>query len=272
MESKVCNRPIFGKVTRRLELADFTLVESLYPPSSLMPRHTHDLAHISIVLQGAYTEYYGRKNRSAGPAMLVMHPPDEDHSVTFHNTGARVFSIHLKPQWLERVRDYSKILDQPADFRGGAPAWLAIRLHRESRQTDSTSPLMIESLALEIIATTSRRASLREHKAPRWLERVREMLHARLSKEITFAGVAETAGVHPVYVAREFRKHYHCTMGEYVRRLRVEAACHEITRSDTPLSEIASSVGFYDQSHFTNIFKRLTGMTPGQYRRAFRSR
>lgn len=271
MESKGGHRPAFGKETRKLELADFTLVESLYPPSSRMPRHTHDLAHISIVLQGAYIERYGHKNRAGEPSILVLHPPDEDHLVTFHNTGARIFSIHIKPQWLERVRDYSKVLDSPADFRGGVPAWLAVRLYREFREMDEVSPLMIESLALEIIAVTSRCLSLTEHRAPRWLEQVREMLHARLSEEVTFDNIAEAAGAHPVYIARQFRKHYYCTMGEYVRRLRVEAVSREITRSDTPFSEIASTLGFYDQSHLTNTFKRLTGMTPGQYRRAFRS-
>lgn len=271
MESKDRQRPIFGKETRKLELPDFRLVESLYHPSSRMPRHTHELAHISIVLQGAYTEHYGRKNRSGEPSLLVLHPPDEDHLVTFHNAGARVFSIHVKPRWLERIRDYSKVLDSPADFRGGFPAWLAVRLYHEFREMDKVSPLMIESLALEIIATISRRASIAERKAPHWLEQVREMLHAWLSEDVTFSRIAGTVGAHPVYIARQFRKHYHCTMGEYVRRLRVEAACREISETETPFSEIASMVGFYDQSHLTNTFKRLTGMTPAQYRRAFRS-
>jgi AraC family transcriptional regulator len=271
MESKERQRAIFGKETVRLELADFILVESLYTASATMPRHTHDLAHISLVLEGSYTERYGLKHRVGEPSVLVLHPPDEDHLVTFHNRGARVFSLHLKPRWFERVRDYSKVLDSPADFRGGLPAWLAVRLYRESRETDEVSPLMIESLALEIIATTSRRVSLRDHKAPPWLERVREMLHARLSEDVTFSRIADTVGVHPVYIARQFRKHYHCTMGEYLRRLRVEAACREISESDTPFSQIAPRVGFYDQSHLTNTFKRLTGMTPAQYRRAFRS-
>jgi AraC family transcriptional regulator len=271
METKDRPRPVFGKETRKLELADFTLVESLYPPSSEMPRHSHELAHISIVLQGSYTEYYGHKNRLGEPSVLVLHPPDENHLVAFHKSGARIFSVHLKPQWAERVRDYSKVLESPADFRGGCPAWLAVRLYREFRAMDQVSPLMIESLALEIIAVTSRRGRLAEDKAPHWLAQVREMLHAGLSEDVTFNGIAERVGVHPVYIARQFRKHYHCTMGEYVRRLRVEAACRAISESDAPLSEIASLVGFYDQSHLTNTFKRLTGMTPAEYRRAFRS-
>jgi AraC family transcriptional regulator len=238
-----------------------------------MARHAHELAHISVVLRGAYAERYGRRERLAEPSILVIHPPGEDHSVAFKSAGARVFSIHLKPLWLERVRDYSRILDGPADFSGAtSPARLALRLYHEFREMDAVAPLMIESLALEIIAAASRHHTVRsEQKPPRWLEQARELIHATFAGQVTLAAVAAEVGVHPVHLAAGFRKHYRCTVGEYVRRLRIEAACREVSRAQTPLSEIASATGFYDQSHFTNVFKRHTGMTPAQYRAAFRS-
>ena len=254
-------------------MADFSLVESVYPPSSRMARHTHELAHISIVLEGAYSERYGRRNRLGEPSLLVVHPPDEDHSVAFEGAGARVFSLHLKPLWFERVRDYSKALDSPADFRGGHPAGLALRLRGESRASDPVAPLMIESLALEIIATLSRETRAASCETlPRWLEQARELIHATFTGAVTLGEVAAAVGVHPVYLAARFRRHYHCTVGEYVRRLRIEAAARALAASSAPLSEIAANLGFYDQSHFTNAFKRHTRMTPAEYREAFRAR
>lgn len=263
-------RAVFGEEARQAESADFRLVESVYPADSKMPRHTHEMAHVSVVLQGSYTEQYGRRSRTGESSTLVMHPPGEDHVVNFHGAGARIFSFHVKPHWAERVRDYTDALDSPADFRGGPPAWLAVRLYVEFREPDRFSPLAFEGLALEIVATVSRRVAPAEGKPPRWLGRVTEMLRASPSGEVTLKRVAEEAGVHPVYAARQFRRHHRCTVGEYVRRLRVEAACREISGTDAPLSEIANRVGFYDQSHLTNAFKRLTGMTPAEYRRSFR--
>jgi AraC family transcriptional regulator len=75
-------------------------------------------------------------------------------------------------------------------------------------------------------------------------------------------------GVHPVYLASEFRKHFGCTIGEYVRKLRVEFACRRISESDSPLSDIAIAAGFSHQSHFSRTFKAVTGMTPAGYRTA----
>ena len=273
MKSKKRHREIFGKEVKSQDFGNFVLVESLYPPKATMPRHTHEIAHVSIVLQGNFTEVSGRKARSSEASTLIIHPPDEDHAVTFHNTGARVFSFHIKPQMHERIRDFTKILDAPAALPGGQPAWLAAQLYRESKTPDEVAPLMVEALALEIIGATSRRAeSLRERGMARWLERAREYLHAHFAEKILFSALAELVGVHQVYLAREFRRAFGCTMGEYVRRLRIETACRKISISDLPFDEIALTVGFYDQSHFSNVFKRLTGTTPAQYRAIFRQR
>jgi AraC family transcriptional regulator len=55
-------------------------------------------------------------------------------------------------------------------------------------------------------------------------------------------------------------------VGEYVRRVRVEFARDAVVNTDAPLVEIAYRAGFADHSHFTRTFKRLTGMTPYEFR------
>ena len=84
-----------GKRLRGVELTNFTLIETLYPPDFKMPRHCHELAHFSLVIQGTYTERSG--SRAGDPSTLVIHPQSEDHSVDFHGAGARIFSVVVKP-------------------------------------------------------------------------------------------------------------------------------------------------------------------------------
>jgi AraC family transcriptional regulator len=239
-----------------------------------MPRHSHAPAYFSLLLQGGYTERDDRQSRTCQPSALILHPPGSEHAVQFHNARVRIFRVEVKPPWLERVREQATVLDRPAEFQGGWPARLAARLYHEFREMDdAASPLAIEGIALEILAEAARRQHRAfERQPPRWLGRVRELLHAQFPEPLTLARVAEAAGVHPVHLAREFRRHYRCTVGEYVRRLRVERACREIAKSDVPLVEIASAAGFYDQSHFSRTFKRLTGLTPAAFRAACRGR
>jgi AraC family transcriptional regulator len=96
--------------------------------------------------------------------------------------------------------------------------------------------------------------------------RARELCHEQFAQSISLAGVAHSVGVHPAHLARMFRRHYQCTVGEYIRRLRLDHAARELTRSDRPVVDIASASGFYDQSHFTHAFKLHTGLTPTGYR------
>jgi AraC family transcriptional regulator len=138
---------------------------------------------------------------------------------------------------------------------------------------DPASPLVIEALALELVVEAARRQfNLSERQWPRWLNRAEEFLHAHYRGAISLRDVARAAEVHPVHLARAFRRHFHCTVGEYVRRLRIEFACQQIGHADASLLEIAVAAGFYDQSQFTRAFKRVVGVTPAVFRSSLQSR
>src|SRR5690606_38860949 len=102
-----------------------------------------------------------------------------------------------------------------------------------------------------------------------WLDRVREQLHDEFRQRHTLENLARTAGVHRVHLAREFRRCFGCTVGHYIRQRRVEFACQRLAASADPLSDIAFDAGFADQSHFTNTFRRLVGVSPGAFRSRF---
>jgi AraC family transcriptional regulator len=165
------------------------------------------------------------------------------------------------------------VLDRSAEFNQGVSVWLAKRLYNEFYRADGASGLAMEGLTLELMAEVSRRqVTTPESALPRWLEQAREFLHAHFSDEMTLESIARTVRTHPVHLARVFRRHYGCTVGEYVRRLRVEAACRELSSTDAPLPQIALAAGFYDQSHFSRTFKKIVGLTPTAYRASFRPR
>jgi AraC family transcriptional regulator len=146
-----------------------------------------------------------------------------------------------------------------------------LRLYREFREFDDFSSLTIEGLTLELIAETSRRSTRKsEPKPPLWLRRAREILDERFDENLTLVALSESVGVHPVHLAREFRRFYRLTVGDYVRKRRIEVACRQISDTDFPFSEIALAAGFFDQSHFARTLKKFTGMTPSEYRAAFR--
>jgi AraC-like DNA-binding protein len=82
----------------------------------------------------------------------------------------------------------------------------------------------------------------------------------------SLADLAAIGGVHPVHLSREFRKHYHMTIGELIRKRRIDRACELLSNSAMSLSEVALTCGFSDQSHFCAMFKSHTGLTPAKFR------
>jgi len=237
-----------------------------------MSPHLHENAYFGIVLRGSYSERDRSKSRVCAPSTLVLRPAGEMHSVQFHDSPTSIFRVELTPAALSKVRRHSKLFDHPEGLNSPPLCWMMTRLYREFLQPDDLAPLSMEGIILEILAAASRASCVSQATCPPRLRRAREYVHASYTKPFRLGDVAAAAGVHPAYLAREFRRHYRITLGEYVRRLRVEAACRALSATDARLCEIAASLGFSDQSHMGRQFKRLTGLTPAQYRADIRDR
>ncbi len=262
---------LHGQELRRHKIGAFTLGERLYPAYFQTPRHSHDLALFCFVVQGGFTETYGSRTRDCEPSTFLFHAPGESHAEHFYRSGGCSFIVEIEPYWLERVREHSRVINTSADFDSGVITLLATRLYKEFLELDDISPLVIEGLMFEMLGETSRSAkSASALQPPRWLEQARQLLHDRFAEPLTLAEIAKTVGIHPVHLSQVFHKHYHCTVGLYIRQRRIEFACQMLANTNIPLSEIALAAGFSDQSHLTRTFKRYMGMPPSQYRELLR--
>lgn len=147
-----------------------------------------------------------------------------------------------------------------------ARAW-ALNLLRESRTRDPGWQHIVEGLILQGLGHLERLRQLSATR-PSWLDDV-----VQLAREYrTLADIAQIIGRHPSHIAREFHRHEGVTVGEYARRCRLELAANALRAHQHSISEVAMEAGFCDQSHFTNAFRRVFGVTPGAYRRSARSR
>lgn len=246
----------------------FELSESVYAAHARLRPHAHARAYLGLVVRGAHRETAGAQERSCGPATVVFHPAAERHANEFSPSGGRIFRLEMDDEWLTRLRDCGATLDRPAESHRGPLSQIASRMFAEFRARDGVSSLMIEGLALEFATRVIRaRDAATAGRAPTWLADVVEVLHARAADDIRLDDLARVAGVHPAHLNRVFRIRHGCSVGEYLRRLRVDLAARELAASQTPIADIASAMGFADQSHFSRVFARLTGLTPGRYRR-----
>lgn len=262
----------YGETLRSRQIGSFALSERVYSPGYQTPKHTHKQALFCFVMQGDYTESYGGKVRECATSTLLFHPSGELHAEHFHEAGGRSFIVEIAPDWLAHMQGYLPVPESSASFQGGVFELMARKLYREFAHEDCAAPLIIEGLMMEMLGETLRGSSAQSaHAAPRWLQQVKDQLHVRFAENLALSELALIAGVHPVHLAQSFRKTYQCTVGEYVRNLRIEYACGELLTTAKPIVEIALAAGFCDQSHFTRTFKRAVGAAPAQYREALRA-
>ena len=162
-------------------------------------------------------------------------------------------------------------MDQCVFVHRGMLGCLFMNLYKEFREMDAASPVAIEGITLEMLAEASRSSkAIVDRRPPQWLKQALDLLQEHFSDHLTITQIATAVGIHPVHLTREFRKFHRCTIGDYIRKLRIEQACKALAHSDFSLAQIALSAGFSDHSHFSRIFKRFLRVTPTQYRAALK--
>jgi AraC family transcriptional regulator len=258
-----------GKTLQRYDVPAAVVQELWYPAGSSRGSHTHSSAFISFAIEGYHVEQCQGRELEHKPNMLVLHPAGETHAHTFGDTGGRILSIEITPQGLERLCASGLKQLERRERIDGFVIQLAHRLCQQLRVCDALQNLAIDGLVLEIFAELLRPDQAR-YSCFAWMKRVVDYLHNNFAEKIELAYLAQLAGIHPVHLARSFRTIHGCTVGEYVRRLRIEEAYKRLASSDLPVTAIALDCGFFDHSHFCKTFRAHAGVSPGEFRRATR--
>ncbi|HMW01827.1 MAG TPA: AraC family transcriptional regulator [Acidobacteriota bacterium] len=260
----------YGKVSKNYQLSGFTLSELHHETPKRLHRHAHELAYFCLLLEGNYREFFGTKEIVYTPLTIGYHPPDTVHRDEIGNHGGHFFAIEVADQWLERLREYTSIPSSICELHGGELVWLALRLYRECTDFDLYSPLAVEGLILEMLATVARAQPEKTRRPPTWLLQTVDLLHAEFHQNLTITDIAGRVGVHPFHLSKTFRHTFHQPIGDYLQRLRIHFATQQLSQAETKLSDIALAAGFSDQSHFTRVFKTITGTTPKEFRSTLR--
>ena len=99
------------------------------------------------------------------------------------------------------------------------------------------------------------------------LRQIRSYIDAHIGERISLDDLAHLAGVSRFHFARQFRLSTGESPMGYLRRVRIERSKSILQSRETTIAEVAATLGFSDQSHFTRTFGRLVGVSPGCFAR-----
>lgn len=228
-------------------------------PEDEVQRHTHEEAHFVLALSGGYMSSATGAPLVSQVPLLVFNPAGTTHVDRFHEGRGTFLAISGGHD-----HGYATAIGDPYAI------WSAYRIAADFADASATA-LCLEGRALQLIASVRRPdADERDARAagpPAWLKSVFEMSFTSGNAGLTVTDLAAHAGVHPVHLARIFRRYLHCSPGEHLRGRRLERAAGMIGTTTASLAQVAAALGFVDQSHLTRHFRSAFGSSPSGWRR-----
>lgn len=205
-----------------------------------LARHCHRHGFAAVVLAGGYVEAGDRGRRTVGAGDVLIHRPFDSHLNQVVGLGADVL-----------ILPFETANDHAAFARAADPDALA-------RLAETDPAAAGRTLSEAMVAVP-------DHVGD-WPDLLAQALRER--PQIRLADWASSAGLRPESVSRGFRLAYGVTPAGYRAAARAQAAWRAVVSSQDPLAAVAHDAGFADQAHMTRAIQRLTGSTPGSWRRA----
>ena len=257
----------YGRFEQRWDVAGFCVARlRACAPEHTVARHQHVDAHFVLVLHGEYRS--AAQAGRLGPGALVWNPAGtehRDHFTTGHG-GFLALSLSAGPA-------AALGLDQGAPrLLGAAAAHTARAMAAMPAAAGASELLDLEGLAHELCISAGGTAApdLAHRKVPPWLRRCMERLLDAPDTALSLAALAAEAGVHPVSLARAFRRHYGMSPGQLQRRTQLNRAAALLKRGESAAA-VAAACGFADQSHFTRSFRAEYRCTPAAWQAGFKT-
>lgn len=139
---------------------------------------------------------------------------------------------------------------------------LANSTHRTAEKLCS---LLCTQLMLEVAALSSQHRTCQPSKN-RYVSEALAIMQSDYAEPLTAALLAAQLHIQPTYLHRLFREHTVRTMNEHLQHIRIENAKNLLSTTSKNLLEIAGEVGINSQQHFSQLFKKIVGISPLEYR------
>ena len=244
----------------------FEVTAAYFPARLHLEPHTHERSVVAITLSGRWTSRLGGRTCESAPGHVLVEPAGDRHSNDFAAGGARVLIVQPDPTFDDLLGPCRAFLTSLAHRPSVATHAVALRLARELARPDDLSPLAVQGLCLELLATAGREHARTPATREPWLAVVEDYLREHFRETPALPTLAALAGVHPSHLARVFRRRHGVSPAQFLRARRLEWALAALRETRESIAAIAHQAGFADQSHFTRLFRGATGLTPARFR------
>lgn len=224
--------------------------------------HYHENPHLCFILQGEDVESRNNRSYERKAGDIYFYYAEETHALISRKCILKNAIIEFEKTFLEKYECSEAQIDRAVNNNLDTK-FLVLKMQQEMLIDDSCSRIAIETLLLNLINYSKNTCN---KSTPQWVRLLDDLLNDKWNEQITLQELSNAAEKHPITISKHFRKYFSCTLGEYMRKLKISNSIPLIKNSRMSLTEIALYCGFSDQSHFTRNFKQMTGFLPKDFR------
>jgi len=257
-----------GVTDQTAELGAIRLTETSHSPNARIARHRHAYPAVTLVLSGGFLEDFGAGHtHECGAMSVLVKPADAPHSNRYSTLGARSFIVECTSE-SPAFDALEQAAPQPGLARIVVPL---LELYSAFLAAAPERQVLAEEAAFEIARRLRSQHQWKTLERPVWLSRIADAAIEGCTHPLSLTTLAADVGVHPVYLARVFRRHYAQSIGSFMLQSRLRLAMRHLATTAEPIARIALECGFADQAHLTRLLHRETGATPARFRRVARA-
>ncbi len=255
-----------------LELLRATYITHAFSP------HVHEGFAIGVIQSGAQKVAYRRANRIMPAGTVCVINPGEVHTGQAASEQGWTYRM-LYPDASLLQKAASEIAGRQRDvpffpelvIHDDFLVQQILKLHRVLEDPQSSiierESRMLWTLAQLIAHHADDRPVIRPVGAePNYVKSVREYLDDHYTENVSLEQLTQLVNVSPFHLLRVFRREVGFPPHIYLTQRRITVA-KRLLLAGCSIVDVATQTGFVDQSHLTNRFKRIVGVTPGQYRK-----
>ena len=257
------------------------------PERSGSPTHTHDFLEMVYIYSGTAMHRYKGKNTLLCKGNYVFIDFNSEHSLEEKSDDFKAITCTFMPEFIDSsllgctgitdvLRNYninlfSRSLTDISFFADDAERILhQLELMMDEHQRKEAGYLpIIRSCLIQILVLTARKTELVPSHTDKRITEIVDHINKNYSGDITLEDVSRKFYCSLSNISILFKKQMGMTFTQYLRKVRMEAACKLLINTDKSIDEIADDIGYSDVRSFRTHFKSSYNITPLKFRKMF---
>jgi len=257
--------------------AELNYVKEFYSNYST---HSHESFALGILEEGIIeVQFHNQKKQKVVANNIIVFNPNQVHRTKkIANNSYGYYTLHINAQWCKRIQEelfgkqnvlievFPNIIDDSEISDELLKLYGSIMEEKNTDKYEETVEHILESIFKNYCDVNTLSENKQEDNL--LLLKVEQYILDNVDSQITTEDISKEVNYSEAYIMRVFKKKFGLSPHAFLVNQKINRAKNKLLNSkNQDISQLAVEVGFYDQSHFTNTFKRYFSLTPKQYQK-----